>query len=370
MVLGMSSSPAVRWRPALLLALGLVAGALFLALMEVGQYYLRARAFDDMKFSVAESFTMIFPSWIILAAIVPVILFLVAKVRFERETIVRATIVHTFAAVAFCVIHLGATSLASSARSSYPFFQIFGKMFALYMVYDFVTYWAIVGVAVAVHYYRETRSRELMASRLQSSLNAARLDALRGQLNPHFLFNTLNGITTLALKRDHDSVVRMLDRLSSLLRMTLDGNQAQLLPLSRELQLTDLYLEIQQMRFGERLTIRRNIDPAALDVQVPAMVIQPLVENALQHGISARPGAGEVTIGAWIAGDSIVLEVRDTGPGFTGGAPTRQGIGLANTRARLEQMYGSAHRMDLSTAEEGGAVTRLTIPLRPPEVTA
>jgi sensor histidine kinase YesM len=198
-------------------------------------------------------------------------------------------------------------------------------------------------------------------SRLEARLTQAQLDALRAQLHPHFLFNALNATSVLARKGDSERVMRMLGSLGDLLRASLDRGLPHEVPLERELDLLDRYAEIQTTRFGDRVRFEREVDAAALRVLVPSMILQPLVENAVRHGIEARPGNGCVTIRARRDGEALRLEVRDTGPGFCGGG-VEHGVGLSNTRARLEHLYGEKHRFEIGNVEGGGAFVAMTIP--------
>jgi two-component system, LytTR family, sensor kinase len=197
-------------------------------------------------------------------------------------------------------------------------------------------------------------------SNLRTSLAEARLAALRAQLNPHFLFNTLNAISTLALKGDRAAVTETLGRLSGLLRAALDED-TQEIPLAREIDFLDDYIAIQRIRFADRLSVEQRIAPDTLASLVPTMILQPIVENAIEYGVNARRGGGRVNVLASRNNGALVIEVRDTGPGFVRSS-MHNGIGLANTRARLEQLYGSAYRFEYGTAVEGGASVRITIP--------
>lgn len=217
-------------------------------------------------------------------------------------------------------------------------------------------YWVIVGVYQAVVYRR-------LAARLRGELTHAQLEALRTQLHPHFLFNTLNSVSVLTTS-DPPKANRVLLKLSDLLRTTLDRAAPHEVSLRQELAQLEPYLEIQQIRFGQRLTLQREVETPALEALVPSFVLQPLVENAVRHGIERNPAGGTVTIGARARGDTLVLEVRDTGAGLTSGAAGGDGIGLANTRARLERLYGARHQVALEVSSSGGAVVRLELPLR------
>ncbi|HEX2211688.1 MAG TPA: histidine kinase [Longimicrobium sp.] len=225
-------------------------------------------------------------------------------------------------------------------------------------------YWFIVAAYYAVDYYREAREREVAAVRLEASLSQARLEALRMQLNPHFLFNTLHVIATLSAEGRNGATTRMLVLLSDLLRLTLRPS-GQFVPLADELDQGGRYLAIEKVRFEDRLQVRRSIDPDLLDAEVPSFLLQPILENAIHHGIAAVPGPGAVSITGRRRGGRLVLRVWNTGePPPAGGSPAGTGIGLANTRARLEGLYGTDFRLELSPARRGGAVATVELPFR------
>jgi LytS/YehU family sensor histidine kinase len=184
------------------------------------------------------------------------------------------------------------------------------------------------------------------------------MSALKMQLQPHFLFNTLNAITVLVREQSIARAEEMLGRLGDLLRCVLDEGEAQEVPLHRELDYVRLYLSIEQVRFAERLTVTIDTDPAVLDAAVPHMALQPIVENALRHGIARTSAAGTIRISASAAGESVVIRVIDDGPGFSGAdGPEGWGIGVANTRARLAQMYGHAASLTMHDGAPGAVVT-------------
>jgi sensor histidine kinase YesM len=232
-------------------------------------------------------------------------------------------------------------------------------------------YGSIVGVYHAIEYAHRLRERERVAavlalktSRLEAGLARANLEALRMQINPHFLFNTLNAISVLALKGEKHTVVRTLTLLSDLLRISLEHSE-QLVPLRDEVSFLERYLEIEQTRFRDRLSVRILVPEELLDAEVPSLVLQPLVENAIRHGIAKKPGAGRIEVSARAVGDRLELVVQDNGPGIHE-SPERagMGIGMANTRARLEQLYAGEQLLELENAPEGGARVRMVLPLR------
>ena len=210
------------------------------------------------------------------------------------------------------------------------------------------------------------RERETHAARLEAQLADARLRALRMQLNPHFLFNTLHAVSAL-VERDPGGVRTMIARLSALLRRVLDGGASHEVPLRDELALVRDYLAIQQVRLGDRLRIEEHVAPEALDALVPALVLQPLAENAVGHGVSRAESGGTIRVEAGREGGALVLRVRDSGPGLvpeaSGGAETSgNGLGLANTRQRLDALYGPAASLALEPGAEGGAVATVRLP--------
>jgi LytS/YehU family sensor histidine kinase len=226
-------------------------------------------------------------------------------------------------------------------------------------------YAAILAVSQGVDYYRKYRERELRASQLEARLAQTRLQVLKMQLHPHFLFNTLNAISAL-IHQDVDLADRMVARLGDLLRSTLESADTQEVSLRQELDFIQPYLEIEQARLGPRLTVRLEIDPHALDAAVPNLVLQPLVENAIRHGIAPRAEPGRIEIRARRDDGQLCLQVRDDGPGLPPdpAAPFKEGIGLANTRARLQQLYGAAHRFELCNGPGRGLGVTITIPFR------
>jgi signal transduction histidine kinase len=223
-------------------------------------------------------------------------------------------------------------------------------------------YWAMLGVAHALNYRRQSRERALRASQLEARLAQAQLQMLKLQLHPHFLFNTLNSISAL-IHQDVELADRMVARLGDLLRLALQHFGAEEVPLRQELEFVLSYLEIEQARLGPRLRFELDVDDGAAEARVPTFLLQPLVENAIRHGVAARPGPGQVEVRAWREAERLRLEVADTGPGLPPGEPA-EGVGLSNTRARLGRLYGDEYQFELAGGPGGGAVVRVVIPFR------
>lgn len=239
----------------------------------------------------------------------------------------------------------------------------FGYLFTRKIGFDYAVYWAIVLAGHALSYVRLSRHRELRAERLRRELATARLEALRAQLRPHFLFNTLNAVSEL-VHEDPEAADRMLTELGVLLRASLADDAGETVPLERELELLDAYLAVQRRRMGARLRVRREVDPATLGVAVPLLLLQPLVENAVRHGLAGREGGGTVRIAARLEDGELVVEVDDDGEGPPD-AGVREGVGLRNTRRRLEALWGSGAELRVEGAPERGTRVRVRLPAGP-----
>lgn len=227
-------------------------------------------------------------------------------------------------------------------------------------------YFAVLGCVHAFAYFLEARERETQAARLTAQLAEARLGALRMQLHPHFLFNSLNAITVLVRDQRTREATTMLELLSDVLRQVLRTDPAHEVRLSDELRFIEQYLSIEQVRFSDRLRVSFAVDADARDAVVPGFVLQPLVENALRHGLAERAEEGSIKIGARHEGGELVLSVRDDGVGLRGAdAGVRgQGLGLANTRERLATLYGDRARLELAANPEGGTTATVRLPYR------
>jgi signal transduction histidine kinase len=308
-------------------------------------------------------------SWALLA---PGVLWVARRYRFERSTWARAALFHVLGVTAFTAAHV---ALFESARGviltqfpekTFDWWLAFRDRFFLNFDWEMMTYWALVAFVNALDYHRESQERELTAAQLQTQLAEAQLEALQRQLHPHFLFNTLNTISAL-MHRDVHAADEMLVQLSDLLRLTLDRIGTQQVPLNDEVDFLRKYLEIEQTRFGDRLQVNIDVDPEVLDAPVPNLILQPLVENALRHGIGPRVSGGRVDVAARQVDGNLMLTVRDNGVGLS---PDKlnafhSGVGLSNTRSRLENLYGQRHRFEFETPAGGGLLVTIVIPMAP-----
>ena len=309
--------------------------------------------------------------WYVFALLSIPVLWLTRRFRLEGARWKSHVALHLVASALFSVawvaVRVGIEKLQRLALAG-PHFAAFSEMFSWLLVKSFyfnlMVYWVIVSVSHAFEFYRRFRDRELRTVELEKRLTEARLQALQSQLNPHFLFNTLNTISSL-MHKDVEAADRMIVRLGELLRSALENVGTQEVPLRQELAFLDSYLEIEQTRFGRRLRIERRIDPETLEALVPNLLLQPLVENAIKHGIEPRARAGTIEIHARRQDGRLCLEVADNGRGLRAAGPPEEGVGLSNTRARLQQLYGAEQELVLANRPDGGLSVRVCIPFRP-----
>jgi signal transduction histidine kinase len=306
--------------------------------------------------------------WYAWAIVFPGIIWLARRYRFGRQTWRRAAPMHALGVVAATFIHAVITISAHVAILEWAgrpadWWPMFGELFFLNFDWEMMTYWAVVGLSHVLDFHRESQERELTAIQLEARLAEAQLEALHRQLQPHFLFNTLHTISAL-MHRDIDAADIMLERLSDLLRLTLDRINLQQVPLKDELDFVEKYLEIERARFGDRLKVHLDVEPATLDALVPTLILQPLVENAVRHGIAPKVGGGRVEIAAHRDGDCLRLVVRDNGAGLANDTlqAFNTGVGLSNTRSRLEHLYGDRHGFEFQRPAEGGLAVTVVIP--------
>ena len=255
-------------------------------------------------------------------------------------------------------------------RGRQPTFDPLFVVTRLWFLDELITYFAVLAAGMARDYFLRYRARleettllRAEAVRLEAELSEARLQALRMQVNPHFLFNTLHAVSSL-VERDPQGVRRMIARLSELLRYTLERSNTQEVAMRQELAFLRGYLEIQRIRFQGHLEVAETIDPEVLDALVPSLILQPIVENAVKHGVSKTEGVGRIEIVARREGELLHLVVTDNGPGFDGAGPPSfdRGVGLRNTRARLEGLYGTAQELAFRPLPGGGLAAHITLP--------
>ena len=345
----------------------------FFALLYASQIYIAIRS-EGMFHSWRRIVAWQLLDWYAWGCLTPLILWLGQRFPIARKSWGRGLLVHLTLSAILAAIHIAINvgiKILIEPFDVHSSTLPFGEQYVNHLMggfhFDFLIYWAILGVSYAFTYYDKYREREVRATQLEAQLAQAQLQTLKMQLHPHFLFNTLNGIAGLVRDQLNQEAVRMITGLSELLRHTLDNAGKQEVSLREELESLELYLDIQQMRFSDRLRVRMEIAPETLDARVPNLILQPLVENAIRHGIARRATPGLLGVSSRRDDGLLQIKVYDDGPGLRRDWQLEDaaGIGLANTRARLQQLYGTRHRFDVRNRAEGGVEATLTIVFRP-----
>jgi two-component system, LytTR family, sensor kinase len=295
--------------------------------------------------------------WYVWALFTPGVVWLARRFRIGRARWAAPLAMHVPVSIACAILKQPIDALSASAITG----TVRGPFSFLKVHITWLTYWAIVGVTYAVEQYHESRARELRAAQLQTALARAQVQSLQMQLHPHFLFNTLNAIAAL-MREDVEAADVMIVGLSDLLRAALATATEPEVPLRRELELVQMYLDIQLARLGERLNVRISAAPETLDLAVPTLLLQPLVENAIRHGASTRPGRASIAVLTFREDAMLIIEVTDDGPGPP--EAMSPGHGLENTRLRLSASFGPQATLALTRQPAGGAVVRVAIPIR------
>jgi len=336
------------------------------AILAAFQTYVQGRLGNDDRAS-ARALIWVAGDWLLYGLLTPAVFWLARRIPLVRGAIVRRVPIHLLASIALCGAWAGGGLLLGwlvAPGQAPPVAMGFVRWFFTSLPFGVAVYFAVLGVEHATFYFVEARERETQAARLAEQLADARLSALRMQMQPHFLFNALNAVTVTVRDGDTATATRVLERLGELLRRVIRSDQPREVTLREELDFVRQYLEIEAVRFSDRLEPRFAVDPSLEEALVPELLLQPLVENALRHGLARRSDATRLEIRASQDGEMLRLQVADDGPGPpTEPAAEGQGVGLANTRARLATLYGDAASVTLSTGPEGGATVTVRLPL-------
>jgi two-component system LytT family sensor kinase len=343
-----------------------------LGLIYSGPYYLETRG-AGMNHSASRIFSWGILTWCAWAPLTPIMVWLARRYPLEQSSWKRNIVVHVPAFVAFSLAHSAAATAINlyikpfdNMESPLTFWPRFLSRAKGGLASDLLVYGGVLGICYAIDYYRKYRQREFQATQLEAQLAQAQLNSLRMQLHPHFLFNTLNGIVGLVRDGKNQAAVNMLVGLSDLLRHALEHSDRQEVALKEELEFIRLYLDIQKMRFSDRLQIEMDIDPSTINALVPNLILQPLTENSLRHGIARSTAAGVVQIRSRVDDGVLTINVTDNGAGLPDNWLLKSGcgIGLANTAARLAQLYNGNHRLDVRNREGGGVEVTIQMPFR------
>lgn len=310
-----------------------------------------------------------YSGWYVWALITPFVLFLSAKYPLQKQAWLKHASIHLamltvcwfFATIAMEGIKWAANLGAYSYWEKLP--DSFARSpFSL----DIICYFTIVAIETAMRYHRQFEFGRVRNIKLTGQLAGARLHALKMQLHPHFLFNSLNSLSEL-MREDPVAAEQMIRNLEMFLRLTVNHDHLQEVPFEKELEFLECYLAIENVRYQDRLNVKMEIEPEAMKVKVPNLMLQPIVENAIRHGIAPRSSRGQIEIQAKRDNGMLQLSVRDNGPGISKSKKKeiskRSGLGLSNTRERLIQLYGKNHRFELMNAPEGGLIVILEIPV-------
>ena len=301
-------------------------------------------------------------------ALTPVILWLSSRFPLKRGNFRRNLPVQLLAGAGVVLVQQASDALIipllgyPTDAVSKTYGGIYREFLLLNFHVNYLIYWMTIGTQNLIVFYKQYRDRELRSAQLETQLVQARLQVLKNQLHPHFLFNTLNDISEL-IYDNPEAAELMIANLSDLLRLALDKMHVQEVPLRQELEFLKKYLEIEQMRFDERLEVKMKITPDMLDSLVPNMILQPLVENSIKHGLAPLADGGVVEISAKKQNGNLRLRVADNGIGLKQKSLS-EGVGLSNTRARLEQLYGAEHHFEISGYRDGGLQVNLQIPFK------
>ena len=358
--------PASRPRWSLIVLAWLIPATVAL-LQSVAGYLLRGTLGAEWPWALLQ-----IPRWLTWALLTPLVFSAADRFPIRRERLRRSIGTHVLIALTIAVVielvwlkisffiqsYLEPAALAQMRQNAA---EVYSIAVLSRLLGDAFIYAAVLAIATALGYQHRLRERELRAAQLEAQLALAQVQALKMQVHPHFLFNTLHAVTVL-IREDPAAATRVVTRLGDLLRLTLSRATTAQVSFRRELEILTLYLEIERTRFQDRLEIAYDVQPATLGALVPDLILQPLVENAIKHGVSPNSGIGRIELRSRRNGDWLALEIRDNGPGIVEGIRTRDGIGLTTTRARLERLYGDRQAISLENLPEGGCVARIRIP--------
>jgi two-component system, LytTR family, sensor kinase len=311
--------------------------------------------------------TVIFAAslWIFFGILSPFIYVLARRYPLRRENLRGTIAIHLFGALVLCVTWVSLGVALSAIMNRRPPQETFLRYYSSYILvslpWSLFLYFTVLGCVLAFTYYREARERESQQARLAAQLAEARLGALRMQLHPHFLFNSLNAITVLVRDENTSAASKTLELLSGVLRQVLQSEKRQQVTLAEEIQFIEKYLAIEQVRFSDRLKVRWSVDPSLCDALVPEFILQPLVENAVRHGVAKRGDAGVIEVTASSEGGALELSVKDDGPGYR--RSSEAGVGISNTRARLKTLFGESGNLELLGGAAGGTIATVRFPL-------
>ena len=363
------------WQRHRILWVSIAAGWMLIALSFTLNYYVFSSHYVAIFSTPPTLLQMLvweIPYWILWAALAPVVFLMTRRFPLERESWLRNASVHVMAGIALAIAHrviylpICWLLYVDAYRKIPTLTDLYASDLFFNLPTGLMSYGTFLLVSNVIDYYEQYQVGKLRASQLETQLAQAQLQALKMQLHPHFLFNTLNSISALQMT-DVEAANKMTARLGDFLRMTLDNVGAQEVALRQEMEFLHCYLEIERIRFQDRMKLTMEIDADALDALVPNLILQPLLENSIKYAVLLRTGEGHIQIRARRTGNVLHVQVEDDGIGlqlpYNGNQVTRGGVGLANTKARLRQLYGDAQRFELDHSPSGGVLVTMEIPI-------
>jgi len=368
----------ISLKSAILLLAAIWLGITFFALLTqisrglTSHHFVTIQDFGMNVFYHVKYFTLrIWVPWIFLT---PIALWLAMRLPIKPKKWLRALFLHAFILVCLTLsayllmsLHYHYFEDMAPGMEAYKPWQHTGHFLFGDNVFLFNTiiYTILVTNINIKHFSQLAQQKAVIASQLNHQLIESKLQTLKMQINPHFLFNTLNVISVLVMKSEKDQATEMINKLSSFFRNTLDDNTQQWLPLKKELEHVEQYLAIEQVRFGDRIQVIKNYDPESLSIKVPAMILQPLIENAMQHGLEEKEGKCQLIIDCHLNNDQLNINIIDDGAGCNfDDKRFKEGIGLSNIKSRLQQLYNDKHQFTLISNEKGGVSAMLALPIR------
>jgi two-component system, LytTR family, sensor kinase len=365
----------MMWQRHRILWTSIAAGWMLIALSFTLNYYIFSSHYVEIFSKPPTLMQMLvweIPYWILWAAMAPLVFRFTRRFPLERESWLANALIHVVAGLALTIAHrivylpICWLLYVDAYQKSPTLLDLYRSDLLFNLPTGLMSYGTFLLVSNVIDYYERYEAGRLRESQLETQLAQAELQALKMQLHPHFLFNTLNSISALQLT-DVDAAIRMTARLGDFLRMTLDNAGTQEVTLRQEMEFLRCYLEIEHIRFHDRMNVTMEIEPEALDVRVPNLILQPIVENAIKYSVLLQAASGHIQIRAHRINGFLRMQVEDDGIGLqlprNSNKATRGGVGIANTQARLKQLYGSNHRFELANASRSGLVVTLEIPV-------
>lgn len=340
----------------------------FLGILCAAQIYLKSILANDGTVTVFRALRYALPIWMIWIPATYGVIDICRRFNFEPGKRIKSFLVHFIASIGLGLLHMlfhACWLVVLNENISLSYYHVTAQTINLFddiwLQLDLLIYWAIVAAYFSFNYYRQFRKRQVQQVRMESQLNQARIKALKAQVHPHFLFNTLSALQTMVMRKGANDAAQMITKLSDYLRTTLQEDGRQMLPLKEEIDFIRQYLEIEEYRFGDRLEVHYDIQKETYDLQISNLLLQPIVENAIQHGLSPKEDPMKLSITALKQDDHLKIEINDNGSGKNSDRVSL-GTGLQRTRERLQEIYGKDYDFKCGYRKEGGFKVMIKIP--------